>query len=332
MNQLIIKHFETVSIFDNISPLYNLMKPGAWLVVTNELGEALGILSYNDIVTNVSKKVGECNFQKPAVDANGTIIEAFEIMAASHRSVLPVYEDGKFVGGITHNDITRYLLVNTKQVYQSVIHDLRNSVSNLMGLNKLLEVNVEKPENLELVTLTERTCSHALNILHELLFLERLQGEQFNLEAIDLNSFIKECIEEMRGITSSKGISIFTQISNECFFHKIDPTHFKRALHNLAMNAVKFSSDKGIICVSTFVSEEACTIAIEDQGIGIPENLQPYIFDQFTQAGRNGNNGELSTGIGLYFSKARIEQFNGKMWFESSEGSGTTFFIEFARA
>lgn len=329
MNQLITKNYKTVSVLDEVSSLKGSLNPGAWLVVLNTLNEPTGIISYNDVIASTEKLVGHCNLDKPKVNANGTVIEAFEIMATAHRSVLPVYDGERFIGGITHNDITRHLLINTKEVYQSVIHDLRNSVSNLMGLNKLLECNVEKPENIELVTLTERTCTHALNILHELLFLERLQGEQFNMEPTELNSFLKDCAEEMKGITSAKGITILTDISNEPFIHRIDPTHFKRVMQNLAVNAVKFSSEKSVVRISTSVSEESYTIRIQDKGIGIPKELQPHVFEQFSQSTRNGNKGELSTGIGLYFSKARVEQFNGKMWFESKEGEGTTFYIEF---
>jgi two-component system sensor histidine kinase VicK len=72
-------------------------------------------------------------------------------------------------------------------------------------------------------------------------------------------------------------------------------------------------------------------IVIKDDGVGIPEKLQPYIFEKQTRAGRPGLKGEVSNGIGLYVSKKLTKLLGGKISFESKENKGTTFKLEFPK-
>jgi signal transduction histidine kinase len=69
-------------------------------------------------------------------------------------------------------------------------------------------------------------------------------------------------------------------------------------------------------------------IAVQDQGIGVPDEMKQEIFNMFTNAMRPGTSGEQSFGLGLAISRQIIEAHNGKIWFESAPGQGTTFFID----
>ena len=79
--------------------------------------------------------------------------------------------------------------------------------------------------------------------------------------------------------------------------------------------------------ISIFIKKPYAAITIKDDGIGIPEKLQPYIFNQFTKAGRKGLKGENSIGLGLHISKTIVEQHHGKLLVESKENEGTMFTI-----
>jgi two-component system sensor histidine kinase VicK len=67
---------------------------------------------------------------------------------------------------------------------------------------------------------------------------------------------------------------------------------------------------------------------VRDNGIGIPEELQPFLINKYTRAGRTGLNGEKTTGLGLSIIKSLIDMHNGKIWLESKENKGTAFYIE----
>jgi len=73
---------------------------------------------------------------------------------------------------------------------------------------------------------------------------------------------------------------------------------------------------------------EGVRISVKDHGIGIPPEMKDKIFDMFTEAKRSGTAGEQSFGLGLAISKQIVEAHGGRIWFESRQGKGTTFFID----
>jgi two-component system sensor histidine kinase VicK len=69
-------------------------------------------------------------------------------------------------------------------------------------------------------------------------------------------------------------------------------------------------------------------LSVADEGVGIPERLHPVLFDRFTKARRPGLRGEKSTGLGMFITRALVERHGGRIWFESREGAGTTFYVQ----
>ncbi len=111
----------------------------------------------------------------------------------------------------------------------------------------------------------------------------------------------------------------------------IDPTRIEQVLLNLLSNAIKYSPAGGPISIRLALrnptSETEVELHIQDHGIGIPLEQQSLIFGRFVRAD-NARQAEISgTGLGLYISRGLIEQHGGRIWFESREGKGTTFFV-----
>ncbi|MCO5946761.1 sensor histidine kinase [Mucilaginibacter flavidus] len=103
-------------------------------------------------------------------------------------------------------------------------------------------------------------------------------------------------------------------------------------MHNILSNAVKFSPKNGLINISSKIIKSGFNkpkwlLAIKDDGIGIPFEIQGFVFDQFTQAQLPGTEGETPTGLGLYFAKKTMEQHGGRIWFESVENKGPLFLL-----
>jgi two-component system sensor histidine kinase VicK len=69
-------------------------------------------------------------------------------------------------------------------------------------------------------------------------------------------------------------------------------------------------------------------LQVRDTGVGIPPSLQGSVFEKFTKANRSGTQGEETTGLGLFIAKQIVEWHNGRIWLESQEGEGTTFYVE----
>lgn len=332
ISQIIKKDYPTVSVKEDVASFADKLMPGFYLVVLNEKKKAIGLITHYDYLKNPNGKVADCNFSEPKVCPEFNIIEVLKIMDSSGKDTLPVFQEDVFKGVISNFDLSQYLfsqLDGYKTLFQKVVHDLRNPIANIIGLNSMLEENLQKPENIELLEMTREASLQALDILSELLFIERKENEQMGVESTDLNGFIGECLDNMKGILSTKNIELVCELPNEEFLYLIDRLQLKRTIHNIASNAIKFSYPGSKVRVSSLISEKGFTLKIRDRGIGIPLNKQPHVFDKFSPSSRPGTSGEQSTGLGLYFAKNCIERLKGKIWFESAEGEGTTFFIEF---
>jgi signal transduction histidine kinase len=94
-------------------------------------------------------------------------------------------------------------------------------------------------------------------------------------------------------------------------------------------NAIKFSFENSVIEVNLDFVSGMVHVSVKDTGMGIPERNKQYIFDMFTQAKVPGTSGEMPYGLGLSISLQIAKAHHGNIWFESTEGKGSTFHFEF---
>lgn len=104
-----------------------------------------------------------------------------------------------------------------------------------------------------------------------------------------------------------------------------DDVKYFQIMNNLLSNAVKFTHEYGSIDISIDEMAHVIIVTIADNGIGIPENLKPMVFQKYTPAGRTGLNGERSIGLGLSIVKSLAELMSGSIEFTSTENKGTAF-------
>ena len=102
-----------------------------------------------------------------------------------------------------------------------------------------------------------------------------------------------------------------------------------RVVNNLLGNAIKFSYEDSDIEIGLQSDEKNVIISVKDRGIGIAGKNKPFVFDMFTEAKLPGTSGEAPHGLGLSISAQIAKAHNGKIWFDSEEGKGTTFYFEF---
>jgi signal transduction histidine kinase len=107
-----------------------------------------------------------------------------------------------------------------------------------------------------------------------------------------------------------------------------DPDKVRQVLANLLDNAIKYSPDGGSIRLAITPNGSFVRFAVSDEGLGIPLSEQPRIFEKFYRLDPNQTRGVGGTGLGLYISRELVRRMNGRMWVESSEGEGSTFYVE----
>lgn len=331
IDNLINRNFATASVLENVSHVSKLLNGHPYIVIIGQDLAPIGVFTLKNFCSDPDKRsIMEYDFSKPKVNPDQTIFEVFNVMKEAQADYLPVYEKDDFIGVIALIAITERLtqvVTETKQHYQKVIHDLRNPIGNLQGLVSILDESVPDQENNDMIKLCNLSCKHAMDILDDLLFMEIDENKPLNKQSTEMNSFYRQCINEQLGLSLLKQIQITTNLSEEKIVKEIDRNRIKRAVQNVISNAIKFSYPHSTIKISSKVKREHIILKILDTGVGIPERFQADVFKKFTPAQRAGTSGEPSTGLGLCFTKQCVDQHNGDIYFKSTEGKGTKFYI-----
>jgi signal transduction histidine kinase len=212
-----------------------------------------------------------------------------------------------------------------------VAHDLRNPIA---GINALIKVIREEQqfgkEQLEpIFALIQNACRNSLALVNETLefAVHGAIGHNKQAQLIDINVIAANCARMMQFKAREKSQRLLLSFSDTPEIVLADAARIWRVISNLTTNAIKFSPAGCNIHITTKHIENSVLIAIKDEGIGIPDNIKPQIFDAHTTAKRPGTNGEKPFGIGLSICREIIEDCNGQIWFESEVGKGTIFYI-----
>lgn len=218
-----------------------------------------------------------------------------------------------------------------------IAHDLKNPLYNIKLAAELLEdtlenaknaANKENTEALDYINLIMATSDRAFEIVQDLLLIGEVESSGTLTEEINLGDLIRHYLDNYPAEATKKGIKIVFHSSEEPVFAHIEQEKFMRVLENLLSNAVKFSKAGNQVTITLKKESKKALLKVHDNGVGIPEELQENIFDKFTKARRKGTSGETTTGLGLYIVKQIVQKYNGRVWVESKEDVGTTFYVE----
>ena len=149
---------------------------------------------------------------------------------------------------------------------------------------------------------------------------------KFNFIRTSLNKPLERLVEEMGGFMQEKHIKLELKAEKLPIF-EVDPDRVMQVLRNLVNNAKKFSPNKSKIIIEAKEQNKGVLISVKDEGVGISEENQIRIFEPFFQAEQTMYNKKGGTGLGLAICKGIVESQNGKIWIESKEGKGTTFYF-----
>ncbi|WP_181306604.1 HAMP domain-containing sensor histidine kinase [Rufibacter sp. XAAS-G3-1] len=225
-------------------------------------------------------------------------------------------------------------------ILHMVAHDLKNPINNISLLTDYLKENLEKSqelvveekkENLTFIGLISETCKKAFAIIKDLLFIGDM-NPNVRFEKTELNTFLQTELAALGVEAKKKGVEVDSVHPGLPVYAHINPEKFSRVLENLLSNAVKFTKPGGKVTISLTEQGNKALLHVKDNGIGIPEKLKATVFDKFTNANRQGTEGESTTGLGLFIVKQIVDLHHGKIWMESQENEGTSFFIELERS
>jgi len=218
----------------------------------------------------------------------------------------------EFIAAITHELRTPVTII-------------RNAVSNILAgvtgrINGKLRAYLETMEN---------DCKRFGNLINDLLDMSKLEAGTMPIsrEVVNVEKLIARAVNEFSRDAKSAGIKLSSEIDGYISPLLADPGRIYQVLSNLVSNALKFTPEGGSIRIGAYEKQNEVTVWVEDTGIGISEVLGRQIFNKFYQIGRKAGAGYNGAGLGLAISHGIVAAHGGKIWFESEEGKGSTFFF-----
>jgi len=216
------------------------------------------------------------------------------------------------------------------EIMSMVAHDLRSPISNIQSLVELMQnYELTEAEKAEYLRRIIDCCNKANMTMRDIIMAakqEHISGMVVSEE--NLNLVLWEIYSGWEKIVHGKRKFNLLLPAQE-LYTDLNKAKFHRVMDNLISNAIKFTTeDQGSISIELQAAGSNARISVKDNGIGIPPHQVPHLFEKFTTAGRSGLNNEASVGLGLNISKHLIEKHKGRIYVETAEYEGTTFYIE----
>lgn len=214
-----------------------------------------------------------------------------------------------------------------------LVHDLRSPLMAVLSGATILEDGLEGPVNepqKKWLARIEAGVRKVVGLVNNFLDLSKIEAGRIELDKkeIDLGQLIQESIEHYLALAKSKQIALEARIDLTFPKIKADPRYLDQVLSNLLSNAIKFTPDGGAIELGATHEREAdAKIWVRDTGVGIPAHEMEKLFEKYRQTASGKNSSLKGTGLGLVICKMIVEAHGGRIWVESAERQGATFFF-----
>lgn len=228
-----------------------------------------------------------------------------------------------------------------KKMMSNVSHDLRTPITAIRGYVELM-LNAKEPlpreQEVQYLTNMHTRSVQMEQLISDLVQLTRMESENDTIEKMPIS--IKEMVHDLFQLyhaecEGTEKVMHFHAPEDDDLLIDGDPKKLLRVFENIIVNAMKYTHDDGVIDITchryddpAMLGGNAVEVLIKDNGVGIPANEVPYVFDRFYRAENSGIN-KTGSGLGLSIVKSIMDKHGGKIWAESEEGKGSEFHIVF---
>ena len=215
----------------------------------------------------------------------------------------------------------------------NVSHELRTPLTSVKSyLEALDEGALTEPVAPDFIKVSLDETNRMMRMVTDLLDLSRIDNESSHLDVELINftafiTFILNRFDKMRSQDEEKKYELVRDYPINSVWIEIDTDKMTQVIDNILNNAIKYSPDGGKITISMKTTDDQMILSISDQGLGIPKQDLPKIFDRFYRVDRARSRAQGGTGLGLAIAKEIIKQHKGFIWAKSEYGKGSTFTI-----
>jgi len=213
-------------------------------------------------------------------------------------------------------------------------HQLRTPLSSIKWLCELFwqeDISKLTVDQIEVVQKVQTENERLIKLVNSLLNVSRIESKRINVapEQTDFNKLVQQAVDSYRRHMADRGVTLTETYQSDLPAILLDPKLTAEAVGNLVSNAVKYTPQNGHITITTKREKGEVVLSVEDTGIGIPINDQKHIFDRFFRASNANTTLTDGNGLGLYFIKWVAGEHGGRVWFDSKENAGSTFYLAF---
>ena len=215
----------------------------------------------------------------------------------------------------------------------NVSHELRTPLTSVKSyLEALDEGALYEPVAPDFIKVSLNETNRMMRMVTDLLHLSRIDNATSHLDVELINftafiTFILNRFDKMRSQDEDKKYELVRDYPINSVWIEIDTDKMTQVIDNILNNAIKYSPDGGKITVSMKTTDDQMILSISDQGLGIPKEDLPKIFDRFYRVDKARSRAQGGTGLGLAIAKEIVKQHNGFIWAKSEYGKGSTFTI-----
>ncbi|HET7011674.1 MAG TPA: GAF domain-containing protein [Anaerolineales bacterium] len=261
-----------------------------------------------------------------------------EITTPTERVLYATISEVTDVGRVAvMQDITALKQIDRmrSQLLGTAAHDLKNPLNAIrLGADLLHDAQLSDQQR-KALNMMQRATDSMTHLITGLLETIRVESTaNIALEPCQINDLIRHAIEDLRPLAEERDQTVEYRPPDESLLIMGDPGRLTSVMTNLLSNAIKFTSPGGRIRVDARWDEDEVVVSVSDNGPGIPEDEVPRVFEHLFRgrlAVQDPSNPVEGTGLGLALAKTVIEQHGGRIWVNSVEGKGSTFYVSLPR-
>ena len=210
-------------------------------------------------------------------------------------------------------------------------HELRTPLNAILGYTELIldKIYGEVPENIqEVLERVEKNGRHLLGLINDVLDLSKIEAGQLvlSLDDYSMKEVVHTVFTSVESLAAEKNLELKVSVSPEVAQGKGDQQRISQVFLNLVGNAIKFT-EAGEVRIEATASNDNFVVSVSDTGPGLSEADQQMIFEEFHQVDGSSTRKKGGTGLGLSIAKRIVEMHGGRIWVESTEGQGSTFWF-----
>ena len=278
----------------------------------------------------------ECEFDVPARGSRTMSISGRVVThgAEKAKSLLITLEDVTPRKQAAEAAALRKSESRQRDFVANVSHELMTPITAIKGYSEALVAGALEIPNkrLKFAQIIEKHADRLTQLVEDLLQLSTSEaGHKKSADAVSLAAQLEKLLRELAPLARKRGISIRVKVS-PVLKVAVNKSELNQILQNLILNAIKYNRSKGRIAIAAHVVGKRIIVSVQDTGIGVPKEDLTRIFDRFHRSANARALTERGSGLGLSIAKSILVAHGCRIWAESVQGKGTTFFFTLPKA